>query len=103
MHGGRCSIGGPVLCLVAGPLALDLGWHALPTTLPCDRAESLPAPLRPSPRATPARCRYGAAGTLPAQWETYAQYWKDGAMKPNVHDVTFAAIPMKKARAARLW
>ena len=39
---------------------------------------------------------YGAAGTLPAEWETYAQYWKDGANKPNLHGVTFAPIPMEK-------
>lgn len=39
---------------------------------------------------------YGAAGTLPAEWETYAQYWVDGAGKPNLHGVTFGAIPMEK-------
>ena len=39
---------------------------------------------------------YGAAGTLPDGWQEYAQYWKDGAGKPNVHNVTFAPIPMDK-------
>jgi len=39
---------------------------------------------------------YGASGTLPSAWETYAQYWVDGAGKPTIHDVTFAAIPMEK-------
>lgn len=39
---------------------------------------------------------YGASGTLPAQWKDYARYWMDGASRPNVHDVTFAAIPMEK-------
>jgi len=39
---------------------------------------------------------YGAAGTLPEGWEDYAQYWTDGAGKPNLHNVTFAKIPMSK-------
>jgi len=39
---------------------------------------------------------YGAAGTLPPPWETYAQYWVDGANKPTLHNVTFAPIPMEK-------
>jgi len=39
---------------------------------------------------------YGASGTLPSEWETYAQYWVDGAGKPTIHDVTFAPIPMEK-------
>jgi hypothetical protein len=32
----------------------------------------------------------------------YAQYWLNGANKPNVHGVTFAAIPMKKVRIGRV-
>merc|ERR1711953_1451406 len=39
---------------------------------------------------------YGASGSLPSEWETYAQYWVDGAGKPTIHDVTFAPIPMEK-------
>lgn len=39
---------------------------------------------------------YGAAGTLPSGWEEYARYWTQGAGRPNVHNVTFAAIPMEK-------
>lgn len=40
---------------------------------------------------------YGADGrTLPDEWETYAQYWVDGAGKPTLHGETFAAIPMEK-------
>lgn len=39
---------------------------------------------------------YGASGTLPDGWEEYARYWSDGAGKPNLHGVTFAAIPMGK-------
>jgi len=39
---------------------------------------------------------YGAAGTLPDQWKDYANYWKSGANKPTVHNVTFAPIPMDK-------
>lgn len=40
---------------------------------------------------------YGADGKLsdPA-WPQYARYWVNGAGKPNVHNVTFSAIPMKK-------
>jgi len=33
---------------------------------------------------------------LPSEWETYAQYWVNGAGKPTIHDVTFAPIPMEK-------
>jgi len=39
---------------------------------------------------------YGAPGTLPSGWEDYARYWTEGAVKPNVHGVTFSAIPMEK-------
>jgi hypothetical protein len=39
---------------------------------------------------------YGAAGTLPTGWEDYARYWTEGAGKPNLHNVTFAKIPMEK-------
>jgi len=39
---------------------------------------------------------YGAAGTLPAEWKEYAQYWTNGANKPNIHNTTFSPIPMKK-------
>lgn len=39
---------------------------------------------------------YGAAGTLPAEWKQYAQYWKEGASKPTIHNVTFGPIPMEK-------
>lgn len=39
---------------------------------------------------------YGAAGTLPPEWETYARYWVDGANKPTIHGVTFKPIPMDK-------
>lgn len=39
---------------------------------------------------------YGADGGLPDGWQEYAQYWVDGAGKPNVHDVTFGPIPMEK-------
>ena len=35
---------------------------------------------------------YGAAGTLPAEWETYAQYWVDGAGKPSLHDVSLGVF-----------
>jgi len=40
---------------------------------------------------------YGADGKLsdPA-WPQYASYWVNGAGKPNVHNVTFSAIPMSK-------
>jgi hypothetical protein len=40
---------------------------------------------------------YGADGKLsdPA-WPEYAQYWVDGAGKPNVHGVTFPPVPMEK-------
>jgi len=39
---------------------------------------------------------YGAFGGLPTEWEDYARYWTEGAGKPNIHNVTFAAIPMEK-------
>lgn len=39
---------------------------------------------------------YGAKGTLPDEWKDYANYWVNGAGKPNVHEVTFSAIPMEK-------
>lgn len=39
---------------------------------------------------------YGAAGTLPDGWEEYAEYWVSGAGRPNLHNVTFAPIPMDK-------
>lgn len=39
---------------------------------------------------------YGAAGTLPPEWRDYVHYWTSGAGKPNVHNVTFAKIPMQK-------
>jgi len=39
---------------------------------------------------------YGAAGTLPAEWEDYARYWTSGAGVPNIHGVTFSPIPMEK-------
>lgn len=40
---------------------------------------------------------YAADGKLsdPA-WPEYVKYWQNGAGKPNVHNVTFSAIPMKK-------
>ena len=39
---------------------------------------------------------YGAAGTLPSGWRTYAEYWTAGANKPNIHGVTFGPIPLSK-------
>lgn len=40
---------------------------------------------------------YGADGKLSdPDWPSYAQYWVDGAGVPNIHGVTFPAIPMEK-------
>jgi len=40
---------------------------------------------------------YGADGMLSdPNWPEYCEYWVNGAGKPNVHDVTFGAIPIEK-------